>query len=72
MVRFEVGFMSYTVTLPYDPVWSALYWAQEHCPSYITNQNQSRSGSTFSNRQYDIVYYFGEERDAVLFALRWA
>ena len=29
--------MSITVTLPYDPVWTALAWAKENCPSYITN-----------------------------------
>ena len=60
------------MTLPYDPVWCALEWAREHCPSYITNQSRPGTGTTFHNRQYDIVYYFGEERDAVLFALKWA
>ena len=63
--------MSYTVILSYDPIWRALEWAKQNCPSYITNQSRSKSGSTFHNRQYDIVYYFGEERDAVLFALKW-
>lgn len=63
--------MSYTVVLPYDPTWKALEWAKQHCSSYITNWNQSRAGSTFSNRQYDIVYYFGNEQDALMFRLRW-
>lgn len=64
--------MSYTVVLPYDPSWQALEWAKQHCSSYIINQSQSRPGSTFSNRQYDIVYYFGNENDAIMFSLRWS
>lgn len=64
--------MSYTVTIPHDPVRRALEWVELNCPSYITNQIQSCTGSTFNNRRYAVVYYFGEEQDAVLFALRWA
>lgn len=64
--------MSYTVTLAYDPVWRALDWAKQNCPSYITNQARSTPESTFHNRNYVIDYTFGQERDAVLFALKWA
>lgn len=63
--------MSYTVTLPYDPVWRALDWAKEHCSSYITNQARTMPKSTFHNRNYVIDYYFGDERDALMFRLRW-
>jgi hypothetical protein len=57
------------VTLPYDPVWTALAWAKEHCPSYITNDvhlAKTLNGGT------KIDYHFGNEHDALLFALRWA
>lgn len=63
--------MSYTVTLPYDPVWRPLDWAREHCPSYITN-TVNKTNVSFFNRKFQIDYIFGEERDAVLFALKWA
>jgi hypothetical protein len=62
--------MSYTVILPYDPVWLALDWAKKHCPSYITNDAAPHT------KQSDIWgpeirYYFGTEHDAVAFSLRW-
>jgi len=67
--------MSIKVTLPYDPEWRALAWAQEHCDSYITNVaaptgalNPAPSGWI---RDFRIVYYFGHERDATMFALKW-
>lgn len=63
--------MNYIVTIPHDPVWRALTWTKENCPSYITNQGRPHTGSTLDNRKYVIDYYFGEERDAVLFALKW-
>jgi hypothetical protein len=65
-----------TVTLPYDPDWKALAWAKEYCSSYITNKasNTTRlkrvSSSGWVNDS-SIVYYFGDEKDALLFALRW-
>lgn len=69
------------VTLPYDPTWQALEWAKKHCPSYITNKAESSSdpklnklksvsGGWVSNQ--DIVYYFGDQYDAMIFKLRWA
>ena len=66
-----------TVTLPYDPDWKALEWAKEYCSSYITNKasNTTRlkrvSSSGWVNDS-SIVYYFSDEQDAVMFALRWA
>jgi len=51
-----------TVTLPYDPHWKELEWAKENCSSYITNS---------VGPDYSIVYYFSDEKDAVLFMLRW-
>jgi len=59
-VCIEVGIV--TVTLPYDPHWKELEWAKENCSSYITNS---------VGPDYSIVYYFSDEKDAVLFMLRW-
>lgn len=55
--------MAIKVLLPYDPIWKALLWAKENCPSYITNS---------SDPEGKIVYYFSEENDAVIFTLRWS
>ena len=68
--------MGVKVTLPYDPTWAPLAWAKEHCPSYITNKasNTTRlkrvSSSGWVNDS-SIVYYFGDERDATIFTLKW-
>jgi len=64
--------MSAVVTLPYDPVWQALDWAKENCPSYITNAMAHHGKMKSVHGGCDsISYYFGEEKDAVFFALRW-
>lgn len=66
--------MSITVTLPYDPVWQALEWAKEHCPSYITNKADTMRIKPVPGgwiRDDHIVYYFGDEQDAVMFSLKW-
>ena len=55
------------VTLPYDTQWLALKWAKVNCPSYITNQ-----GENIGLDVYVIHYFFGQQRDATAFALRWA
>lgn len=69
--------MDVKVTLPYDPAWAPLVWAKEHCPSYITNKasNTTRLKRVSSSgwvSDSSIVYYFGNERDATIFTLRWA
>lgn len=62
--------MSYTVTLSCDPVEPRNNWAREHCPSYITNVlDLGPDGMPFAP---SIKYYFGEEKDAVMFTLRWS
>lgn len=50
------------VVLPYDPEWEPLYWAKQNCPSYITNMSTDRG---------EICYCFSNEKDALMFALRW-
>ena len=58
--------MSTSVVLAYDPTWRALEWAKTHCKSYITN-----GGVVNNNPPLEIKYFFGDERDAMWFALRW-
>lgn len=62
--------MSTIVTLKYDPVWPALDWAKQHCRSYITNRVHRDGNKTFDNTRID--YFFVDENDALMFALRWA
>jgi hypothetical protein len=68
--------MSMHATLPYDPKWQALAWAKEHCPSYITNDVHPNGHHKSYHRggylDYEIDYFFSDERDAVLFLLRWS
>jgi hypothetical protein len=57
-----------TVTLPYDPLWKPLEWAMKHCPSYITN-DMHRDGDNSCDK---IDYFFGNEKDALIFLLKWS
>ena len=63
--------MGAVVTLKYDPVWEPLEWAKANCKSYITNDVNSKSTYKHINNTH-IDYYFADERDAVLFKLRWS
>lgn len=61
------------VTLPYDPNWTALTWAKANCPSYITNDSTYVTHvPTTIVGEYYINYYFGDDRDAAMFLLRWS
>lgn len=63
--------MGTVVTLKYDPVWRPLDWAKKHCKSYITNVATGRGhNDTYDN--YRINYHFGNEKDAMMFKLRWS
>jgi hypothetical protein len=57
------------VTVPYDPFWEPLTWAKEHCPSYITNDVHKNTNE--SGQGVLIDYFFREEKDAMVFMLRW-
>jgi hypothetical protein len=57
------------VTIPYDPDWPALQWAKENCPSYITNT--AEVVGPVGDSKYVVHYYFSNERDVVVFSLRW-
>jgi hypothetical protein len=63
--------MSTIVTLPYDPLWKPLEWAKKHCPSYITNTMSDKLTELVSDR-IQINYYFGDTKEATMFALRWS
>ena len=58
-----------TVTIPYDIRWSALDWAKEHCVSYITNDLQMDGYNTYDHTKID--YHFADEKDALMFKLKW-
>jgi hypothetical protein len=64
------------VTLPYDPAWQALAWAKKNCPSYITNAVHDdvfvfsgMSGPGVTDTKID--YFFSDEKDMLVFILRW-
>ena len=57
------------VTLLYDPVWRALDWAKKHCASYITNDAHQSGYNIYDNSKID--YFFGDDYDATIFALKW-
>ena len=59
-----------TVTIPYDVRWVALAWAKQHCPSYITNDVHCNGYNTYDINKID--YFFGNEKDAMLFKLKWS
>jgi hypothetical protein len=61
--------MATIVTLPYDPLWRALDWAKEHCPSYITNDIHMCQYNSYDDKRID--YFFGDGQDALIFALKW-
>ena len=60
-----------TVTLPYDPLWQAVDWALKNCPSYITNLHSKKAGGLVPDLDH-IDYFFSDERDAVMFKLKWS
>lgn len=60
------------VDLPVPQTWTftsldfePLEWAKKNCASYITNDAVQRGG------EYYYRFYFGNDKDRVLFALRW-
>jgi hypothetical protein len=59
-----------TVTIPFVPFREPLDWAKENCPSYITNDVHCDGYNTYDIGKVD--YFFGNEKDAVWFLLRWA
>lgn len=59
-----------TVTIPYSPLGEPLEWAKEHCPGYITNDMHQDGYNTYDHTKID--YFFSDEKDAMMFKLRWS
>jgi hypothetical protein len=57
------------VTLPYSPFRERLDWAKENCSSYIKTDLHQDGYNTYDHRKID--YFFGDEKDALMFTLRW-
>lgn len=52
--------------IAYAPEYVPLEWAKKNCPSYITQDAVQRNGN------YYYRFFFRDERDLILFALRWS
>jgi hypothetical protein len=62
--------MATIVTLPYDQSdIQAFVWAKEHCPSYITIDHHQCGYNSYDVNRID--YFFGDDRDALIFTLKW-
>ena len=46
-------------------IYEPLEWAKKNCPSYITNDAVQKQG------EYYYRFFFGNEQDQIIFALRW-
>ena len=58
------------VTLPMTRHWtSARKWAMEHCPSYTGNDWHQQGYNDYEQTMID--YFFDDEKDAIIFILRW-
>jgi hypothetical protein len=62
--------MSIRVTLPFRQSMDPLAWAKENCPSYITNDVHMSGYNAFDPTKID--YFFEDNKDALIFALRWS
>lgn len=62
--------MSHSVAIPHDDAFQAVLWSQQYCPSYITNKVKFLDHNT-DDRYFLIEFFFVEEKDATMFALRW-
>lgn len=57
------------VAIPYDVTWKAVDWAKKNCPSYVTNYVLEEKVKM--TQRPIICYVFSDEKDAIIFALRW-
>jgi hypothetical protein len=48
----------------------ALKWAKQYCPSYITNDATDVSDTSLTS-DYIYTFYFGSEKEALMFKMRW-
>ena len=59
--------MRIKVTLPHIHSWHARNWASDNCESYLS----CTIYGTFGTDNSFVEYYFEEEKDMILFALKW-
>lgn len=64
--------MSYIVTLRWTKEKEALEYAKKYCPSYITNTVGLVKNHTVKMSEICVDYHFADEKDAMMFRLRWA
>jgi hypothetical protein len=62
--------VSHSVAIFHDKSHKALEWAKENCPSYITNSVKIDYRDDVWEF-FMIEFFFYEEDDATMFALRW-
>ena len=56
-----------SVRQPFERIEEMLTWARVNCPSYITNDAVKKDRDDWYYR-----FYFGQEKDYLLFALKWS
>ena len=61
--------MRYIVTLPHIHEWHPGSWAKEHCPSYLSATAHIRVGRDLPPSK--VEYHFEDEKDVVIFSLKW-
>lgn len=59
-----------TVTIPAFPFIEPLQWAVENCLSYITVDCHQDGYNIYDHTK--MHYHFADEKDAMMFILRWA
>ena len=61
------------VSISHSKCHGALDWAKENCPSYVTNRVDIIRLAEMDEKvgPIYITFFFADEKDATLFALRW-
>jgi len=54
------------------PISEASRWAEENCPNFLSSSHLDLSDVNHSKGDYMIEFKFSDEKDAVLFVMRWA
>ena len=62
----------YQVLLPdsEEPIWRIKKWALEHCQSFIWAELVDTSDGDYNYNSVS-AFYFSEEADKIMFALKW-
>lgn len=54
------------ISEPYQTTQEMLSWAKEHCASFLTNDVEKRTDDWYYR------FYFADEKDMLMFTLRWS